>query len=366
MMNEVAIDWLSYTIKCTDQSDFSMYNIERLQKDLFLDVDVIPTQKNGRYAYSSAIDYSNSITILYNDIAAREFTDAETSLDRYLKMGIHVEISGNGCRMLETHLKQHGMDMRGYILFLKEYGVNFSRIDVAYDDYNRLLDFDVIESKMRNDQVVTRLRNKQQVEGYSKIENLSSSNAKGVTYYFGKRFSDAFIRFYDKKTEQLSKGNPVSDDIETWQRYEVVLKREKANDFVSKYETCEDLSKLYMQVIGGLVRFIDDTDTNKARCKTSLFWERFTNNETPVKLVSKEMNSDLLSVIEWFDKAVANSLIVLLAIAESEGIDFVTELANSGRQLSAKQQNLLNEFALADSERKEKIVSEMNKIFQKK
>lgn len=366
MINEVAIDWLSYTIKCTDQSDFSMYNIERLQKDLFLDVDVIPTQKNGRYAYSSAIDYSNSITILYNDIAAREFTDAETSLDRYLKMGIHVEISGNGCRMLETHLKQHGMNMREYILFLKEYGVNFSRIDIAYDDYNRLLDFDVIESKMRNDHVVTRMRSKQQVEGYSKIENLSSSNSKGVTYYFGNRSSVAFVRFYDKKIEQISKGNPVSDDIETWQRYEVVLKREKANDFVNKYEACEDLSRLYMQIIGGLIRFIDDTDVNKARCKTSLFWEQFTSNETPVKLASKEMNSDLLSVIEWFDKAVANSLIVLLAIAESEGIDFVTELANSGRQLSAKQQNLLNEFALADSERKEKIVSEMNKIFQKK
>ena len=365
-MNEVAIDWLSYTIKCTDQSDFSMYNIERLQKDLFLDVDVIPTQKNGRYAYSSAIDYSNSITILYNDIAAREFTDAETSLDRYLKMGIHVEISGTGCRMLETHLKQHGMNLREYILFLKEYGVNFSRIDVAYDDYNHLLDFDVIESKMRNDQVVTRLRNKQQVEGYSKIENLSSSNSKGVTYYFGNRSSAAFVRFYDKKIEQISKGNPVPDDIETWQRYEVVLKREKANDFVSKYETCEDLSKLYMQVIGGLIRFIDETDTNKARCKTSLFWERFTSNETPVKLASKEMDSDLSTVIEWFDKAVANSLIVLLAIAESEGIDFVSELANSGRQLSAKQQNLLNEFMFADSEYREKIVSEMNKIFQKK
>lgn len=366
MMNEVAIDWLSYTIKCTDQSDFSMYNIERLQKDLFLDVDVIPTQKNGRYAYSSAIDYSNSITILYNDIAAREFTDAETSLDRYLKMGIHVEISGNGCRMLETHLKQHGMNMREYILFLKEYGVNFSRIDVAYDDYNHLLDFDVIESKMRNDQVVTRLRNKQQVEGYSKIENLSSSNSKGVTYYFGNRSSEAFVRFYDKKIEQISKGNPVSDDIETWQRYEVVLKREKANDFVNKYEACEDLSRLYMQIIGGLIRFIDDTDVNKARCKTSLFWEQFTSNETPVKLASKEMDSDLSTVIEWFDKAVANSLIVLLAIAESEGIDFVSELANSGRQLSAKQQNLLNEFMLSDSEYREKIVSEMNKIFQKK
>ena len=268
--------------------------------------------------------------------------------------------------MLETHLKQHGMNMREYILFLKEYGVNFSRIDVAYDDYNHLLDFDVIESKMRNDQVVTRLRNKQQVEGYSKIENLSSSNSKGVTYYFGNRSSEAFVRFYDKKIEQISKGNPVSDDIETWQRYEVVLKREKANDFVNKYEACEDLSRLYMQIIGGLIRFIDDTDVNKARCKTSLFWEQFTSNETPVKLASKEMDSDLSTVIEWFDKAVANSLIVLLAIAESEGIDFVSELANSGRQLSAKQQNLLNEFMLSDSEYREKIVSEMNKIFQKK
>lgn len=367
MMNEVSIDWLSFTVKCEEKSDLGLNEIARLQKELFLDIDVSPQQKNGRYSYSNAIDYLNSITILYNDVSERDFTDAETALDRYLKMGIHIEISGNGCRMLESHLKGHGMDMRSYILYLKEYGVNFSRIDIAYDDYNHLLDFEIIEDKMRNDLVVTRLRNKQQIEGYSKIENLTSANTKGVTLYFGSRGSGAsFIRLYDKKSEQLAKGNVVADEIKSWQRYEVVLKKEKANDFVEKYKECEELSRLYMQVIGGLIRFVDDTDVNKARCKTSLFWQKFTNNEEPVKLATKDMDSDLTTVIEWFDKSVANTLIVLLVIAESEGIDFVEELAKSGRQLTPKQQNLLDEYLLSEGETKEKIVSKINKIFRKK
>lgn len=108
LKNEVSIDWLSFTVKCTSQEDFKLNKIMELQKKLFLDFIEIPTHKNGRYAYSDAIDYGSSVTILYNDISDKDFTSSESSLDRYLKMGIHIEASGNGCRMIEQHLKEIG------------------------------------------------------------------------------------------------------------------------------------------------------------------------------------------------------------------------------------------------------------------
>lgn len=364
LKNEVLIDWISFTVKCTSQEDFKLNKIMELQKKLFLDFVEVPMHRNGRYAYSNAIDYSNSVTILYNDISDKDFTSSESSLDRYLKMGIHIEATGNGCRMIEQHLKQRNMSLRDYLLYLKTQGVNFSRIDIAYDDYAQMLDFDVIEDKMRNDLVVSQLRNKQQVDGYAKIESLNTLR-KSKTLYFANRSSRAFIRFYDKLSEQLSKNNVVDENIESWQRYEIVLKKEKANDFVERYEKCEDLGRLYLQIIGGLIRFIDDTHENKSRCETSQFWKDFIANEEAIKLATREVDTDIFGMIDWLDRAVMNNLIVLLAIAENENIDLVGKLAKSGRMLNAKQENMLNEYFRKDEEHRRKVIERIEKIFKK-
>ena len=80
------------------------------------------------------------------------------------------------------------------------------------------------------------------------------------------------------------------------------------------------------------------------------FWKEFLSDEIPVVLSSKKSDSDLLSVIEWFDKSVLNSLIVLLTIAEYENIDFFELLVNSKRTLNIRQQNMINEYLTMDEE----------------
>ena len=139
----------------------------------------------------------------------------------------------------------------------------------------------------------------------------------------------------------------------------MVLKKEKTTDFVEKYKDCPDLGKLYKRIMGGLIRFIDDTDTNKTRCDTSEFWKEFLSDEIPVVLSSKKSDSDLLSVIEWFDKSVLNSLIVLLTIVEYEDIDFFKLLANSKRTLNIRQQNMINEYLTMDEEYRKMIVDKI-------
>lgn len=365
MQNEVSVDWLSFTVKCAQKEDLSVFNIQKVQHDLMLNLDMLPVIKNGKYSYSTAVEYSGYLTILYNDISMREFESTDPGLNRYLDMGIHFEMSGTGCRKLAERLSERGMSVRDYLLFLSDYGVKFSRIDIAYDDYNKMLDFELLEQKMKQGLVITQMRSSKHLDGYTKIESLGNEgNQKGVSLYFGNRASRAFIRFYDKKVEQLSKKKAVAEDIESWQRYEVVLKKEKAEDFVEKYKTCEDLGKLYKQIIGGLVRFIDDTDSNKSRCETSKFWKDFLGDETPLKLATKQADSDLFSVLEWFDKSVLNSLIVLLVVAESEGIDFIGELAGSKRQLNIKQQNMINEFLVSGDEYKQTIIKKIKEILE--
>ena len=365
MQNEVSVDWLSFTVKCTQKEELSVFNIQKVQHDLMLNIDMLPALKNGKYSYSTAVEYSGYLTILFNDISAREFESTDPGLNRYLNMGIHFEMSGTGCRKLAERLSERGMSIRDYLLFLSDYGVKFSRIDIAYDDYNEMLDFEVLEEKMKQGLVVTKMRSSKHLEGYTKIESLGNEgNQKGVSLYFGNRSSMAFIRFYDKRVEQLAKKKTVDENIKSWKRYEVVLKKEKAEDFVENYKTCEDLGRLYKKIIGGLVRFIDDTDSNKSRCETSKFWKDFLDDETPIKLASKQADSDFLSVLEWFDKSVLNSLIVLLVVAESEGIDFIGELLNSKRQLNTKQQNMINEFLLSSDDYKQNIIEKIKDILK--
>ena len=365
MNNEVSIDWLSFTVKCLEKEDLRLQNIKRIQEDLFLNFNLQPNLKSGRYSYSSAIDYNDSVTILYNEVNIRDFENNDPVLNRLLKMGIHFELSGNGCKMLLNRLTEEGITMRDYLIKLADYGVSFSRIDIAYDDFNALLDFEIIEDKMKNGFVISKMKSLKQVDGYAKIESLGSlGNRKGITLYFGNRSSNAFIRFYDKLSEQQHKGNVIPSEIESWNRYEIVLKKEKASDFVEKYRECEDLGKLYKRIIGGLIRFIDDTDSNKSRCETSEFWKKFLSDETPVMLAVKQSESDLMSVLDWFDRSVMNSLIVLLAIAEHENIDFINLLANSNRNLSAKQQNMIQEFFESDEEKKNEIIDKLISIFR--
>ena len=61
------------------------------------------------------------------------------------------------------------------------------------------------------------------------------SNGKhtGTTIYMGSNKSDTMLRFMRKKNyERQQRGYEVDTDI--WNRWELVLKHEKANDFVNQ------------------------------------------------------------------------------------------------------------------------------------
>ncbi len=87
MNNEVSIDWLSFTVKCLEKGDLRLQNIKRIQEDLLLNLALQPSMKNGRYSYSTAIDYNDSITILFNELNGRDFENNDPVLNRLLKWG---------------------------------------------------------------------------------------------------------------------------------------------------------------------------------------------------------------------------------------------------------------------------------------
>ncbi|ONF90984.1 replication initiation factor domain-containing protein [Leptospira santarosai] len=154
----------------------------------------------------------------------------------------------------------------------------FTRIDLAQDDYEGLLDLPLIYEKLKRKEISTRFR------GYTKYEspvNLVESGSlfkdpkigsHGYTIYIGAfRGSNCFVRIYDKKLQVGEKC-----DWPVWNRVEFQLSHEAADQYCNPTwnvnpQTGEILKK-------GLNRFEDfrrATFADRNFSKTAYYYLKF-------------------------------------------------------------------------------------------
>lgn len=358
--NSYLIDWLSFTIQ-TDINGVGKSAVKGFLEKMGLDSLPFLEKETGRHGYNRSMSIQNYINIYYNEVKFNQFAEENAEkLDRIVKMGVHFEFSGQGCRILEQ--EKNWMD---WFKILDNMNVRYSRLDIALDDFIGLLDFDVMEEKIKKGEVVSlsRTRNIDSSLDFKKAEKLDNNgNSKGKTIYFGNRQSLMMIRFYDKKKEQEEKKLFCSYDF--WQRYEIVLKREKATDFINKLKTGVDFAELYLKVLAGLIRFVDrGSDKNKARWKTSEFWSDFIEGSKGVKLESKNLAPSIDKTIKWVDESVLTSLQLLSEVAKLGDLDFLEILKTSrAREKSDRQKSMLNEFNLLSEEQKKEIFNKIKEL----
>lgn len=358
--NNYLIDWLSFTIQ-SDINGIGRSAVKGFLEKMGLDNLPFLEKETGRHGYNRSMSIQNYINIYYNELKFNEFDeDNIDKLDRIVKMGVHFEFSGQGCRILEQ--EKNWLD---WFEILDNMAVRYSRLDIALDDFQGLLDFDVLEEKIKKGEVISlsRTRNIDSSLDFKKAEKLDNNgNSKGKTIYFGNRQSLMMIRFYDKKREQEEKK--ISCPYDFWQRYEIVLKREKATDFINKLKTGVDFAELYLKVLAGLIRFVDrGEDKNKARWKTSEFWNNFIKGSEGVRLESKNLDPSLDKTIKWIDESVLTSLQLLAEVAKLGDLDLLEILKNSRtREKSERQKSMLNEFDLLNEDQKQEIFNKIKDL----
>lgn len=191
-----------------------------------------------------------------------------------------VELSGNGCRVFESFGSGDYEALFSWILNTD--GVQITRLDIAFDDREGLLPLH---------QVVDGLRHFDYVSPFKKWE-VSDDSDGGCTIYIGSRRSDFFFRIYDKAIER----GYTDRSCGVWVRVEAQLRHDRAEAWLLGGHNPTDLISL----LSGYVRFIepDRTDTNKSRCPTADWWERFIGAAEKIKLISKpgiEYNFDNLT-----------------------------------------------------------------------
>lgn len=271
--NRIIYDWITFTSKIdSPQSIITMLGLEDVT---FTELD------HGFNGYPRCL-YFGGISICYG---GRD------------DMGVCCNMSGKGCRAFETY----GNGNYKYIFdtIIDHYSedsekreMNLTRLDVAYDDFEGLLDMQKIYSatvaggyKECRETVADghsctyyKLHQGDFVSRFNNYDVTISS--QGMTCGYGSMKSDIYIRIYDKLSEQRT------PDISHWVRCEIQLRRGNAIGFAL---LTGNISDNYFGVLNNYLRFIDpsDTDSNKRRAKLAPWWDKFLESREKLRIYQK-------------------------------------------------------------------------------
>lgn len=220
-MLSVIIDWLEFTVlKC---------QLDTVMEILELKIEDFSPLSKGRFGYHHQLKWNDgNVFIMFTSINDR--VDADAKINE--KSGIHVMITGQGCRQFST---SHNLNELIIALSARDH-VNFTRIDLAIDDYeSHIINFTCIHDHALRGHFTSRWSKWDEVNS----RQTSSNEYLGRTMYFGSQQSDLFCRIYDKTLERKANAD---EDIDTeWTRLELVYRKERASMLV-KYLVDGELS----------------------------------------------------------------------------------------------------------------------------
>lgn len=359
--NVFLIDWLAFTVPVEIDS-IGKKGVEDVLNALNLNEWPWEPQEKGRNGYNRSLKLQEYATVYFNEIKYTEIPSGrEDLLERYKKMGVNVEFTGKGCRIVEKTFE--------WVEFLTEIlkiGGRITRLDVALDDFNELLDFSIIENKIKNGEVISLTRTRKVDERFEFLKREDFDNrgaSKGKTLYFGKRGSEFLLRLYDKKKEQENKK--IFVEFDSWQRYEMELRKEKAIDFVKHLCDGMELAELYLAVLNAHIRFVDPVPNqkNRSRWPISDFWKDFLNDTKKVKLDRKNLDPKINKSIEWFDSSVFATMQLLAEVAELGGVDLFEILKNvPKKERSERHKEMLKDFKSLETSEKQDILKKIASI----
>lgn len=240
-------------------------------------------------------------------------------------MGIHVEVSGQGCRQLEeagvldVPCPELGVmgGWRGYLSDLIEAGAKLTRLDVAIDDREGLLSLNVIEQAIKEGCVVSRFRQGRLYVDY----DFSEGRSCGTTAYFGSPQSQMFVRMYNKAEQLMLDAH--------WVRVEIQARASRAA------QLAEAIIAHGMGCVASVLRnYIDikeasATDSNRRRWSTVGWWDAFLDAADKLALTVAPAAKSLGEVADRFKRQYGATL-AMLATVQSFGKRFLDECILDG------------------------------------
>ena len=309
--NEIIYDWLSFTTKIHTLNEV----LDLL--DFRPDTVRFKEQEKGRYFYKKSL-YFDGISIYYDG-----YTKANGD------QGICVEMSGKGLRNWEEYSsadydKIFDLIIKNYSFDADNRKMNLTRLDVAYDDFEGVLDIDNLCTETLYENYVSRFKDWNVIKG-----------SKGSSVCHGSNKSSVFIRIYDKLKEQH-----VEELLEHWVRCELQLRQENAIGFI-KLKT--HIEKSYFDVLNQYLRYIvpSDDDSNIRRAPTAPHWLNFIRSAESRSIFNKPKNDyKIENLLNYVDNQLSGAISTYIDIL---GVDkFLDNINNArkGKTLNPKYKTL--------------------------
>lgn len=321
------VDWAQATFK-------SVKNPQKIIEIIGLEYDDFVEVESGMYGYKKQLR-SGSISILY---------------DGSDDMGIHLQMTGQGCRQYET---SSSLDWKGFFLKCFEYDATFTRIDIAIDDIAYVgeklyFTLPMLIRKLKDGEVRSRFKKAK----YITTVRIEDGEELGSTLYFGQPSSDIQLRFYEKNYERLAVGKELEEKLTGWNRTEIQARRERANALALYILNEDQIGTIAAGVLRNYISFcVRDNDTNKARWKVCKWWDKFLGDVEPLKLTLIAPDKTIERTIAWLDNSVAPSLAMVFTALDGD-LDKIKELIINGQERMTKEQlRLAKEY----SDKKKKL-----------
>lgn len=239
------------------------------------------------------------------------------------QVGCHLIMSGQACREYELYVS----DWQGFFRRFIMHGGNFTRLDLAIDDVIGYFTLEKVRRYLKRGQVVSLFKSARVVE---KIRVEDGSN-EGTTVYFGSGQSKVQVRFYEKDLERKAKGYELIEGIEVWNRTEIQLRDERAQE-VALRMLIIDLGKIITGLLRHYIRFTEKSeDKNKSRWKTAKWWDNFLGDSESLRIANKLPENDLVAKDMWLEKQISR-LIAQLWIGNDGKLDRILEILETGTE----------------------------------
>lgn len=348
-MLKYKVDWLAFSVSFDNEEQTLDPKIMEMLGYNLADFDEIP----GRYYYNSGATYRNYVNVFWNDPSKQRHKNSSRTMT--------VVFTGQGSTELA---EKWDTDWFSIFSVLKEYGgVNFTRIDLALDDYDETVKFADIEKKLnkghyRSSRKSYNIVKTSDTEGRTLGETIYIGNARAQN---GSR-GNVYARFYDKKAQYESKNELFPTDVrnywektgkETWQRYEISFSKKYALKIVDQFLQGDKVDKIFKTSLRNLLEILTPRhgDTNKNRWYKTKWWEKFLAYDETMDFSLAERDVMLGDVLEWLRVAVLPSLALLEKVGDDRGFDIYDLLkkAKKPAEFSKKQNRLyVNSQTLSD------------------
>ena len=315
---DVIIDWLEFTIKTK--------SVFEILYDWGFEFSKVHMFNSGFFHYDMTYVYGEKIKFLVNskDLYHAFYNPLDESEDNHklwLKrdydntMGVHVLLSGYACREIEGKILWSEL-----LKYVYQHSKNVSRIDFAFDVFdNKILNLETVRWYLKRGLLVSKAKHS--------IETLKRENDTGKivgqSVRIGSSASETMIMIYDKLQERESANYIIDDNITTWNRLELRLRRSAALNILKIWQE-KDIDPIELAVfsLNNLISFKDkdDKDSNKSRRKNAIWWNEFINTSKKLQLSDKSIQSSIQRKKTWIENSTLKSL-AMVFVADIDDIN---------------------------------------------